>query len=118
MNLVKKPDWFSQRTPSGVVPVLEHGDGRIVYESLIISEYLDALYPENRLTPTDPFVKSQHQFLIEMNSRITDAFYSILRKREGGSDMDKALEFFENRLDNSFFGGRYFCFLTCKRNQL
>jgi glutathione S-transferase len=107
VNLVKKPDWFSQRTPTGVVPVLEHGDGRIVYESLIISEYLDALYPENRLTPTDPFVKSQHQFLIEMSSKITKAFYKLIKQRdiESISALNKALDYFESKLQDDFFGG-------------
>jgi glutathione S-transferase len=108
INLKKKPDWFSDRTPYvGAVPILEHEDGRIVYESLIICEYLDTIYPEHRLTPNDPFVKAEHQFLIEMNSRLTDAFYKILRTKTGANDLDDAFDFFEKKLSHTFFGGKY-----------
>jgi glutathione S-transferase len=108
VDLQKKPDWFTERTPYvGAVPVLEHGDGRIVYESLIICEYLDTVYPEHRLTPADPFVKAQHQYLIQMNSDITSAFYKLLRTKNADAckDLDNALSFFENNLKSVFFGG-------------
>ena len=39
-------------SPTGQVPVLDH-DGRIVWETLAILEYLDDLFPEMRLWPQD-----------------------------------------------------------------
>ena len=39
-------------SPTGQVPVLDH-DGRIVWETLAILEYLDELFPEKRLWPQD-----------------------------------------------------------------
>ena len=37
---------------------------RAIPESLVVSDYLDALYPENRLQPDDPYLKSKHQVLV------------------------------------------------------
>ena len=39
-------------SPTGQVPVLDH-DGRIVWETLAILEYLDDLFPEKRLWPQE-----------------------------------------------------------------
>ena len=44
---------FVKINPNGQVPVLVH-DGRIVLESTIINEYLDDVFPEMPLRPSDP----------------------------------------------------------------
>ena len=107
VHLKKKPEWFyPERTPVGAVPVLEHDDGRILYESLIICDYLDSIYPEHRLNPTDPFIKAKHQIMIETYSKVTSAFYKLMRKPEEAVDeMNSALEYFEKNLEGNFFGG-------------
>jgi glutathione S-transferase len=78
-----------------------------LYESLIICEYLDSIYPEHRLTPTDPFVKAKHQILIEVfSNNVTSAFYKIMRNEENANDeVNSSLEYFEKNLDGNFFGG-------------
>lgn len=43
---------FFEFSPTGKVPVLQH-DGRTVWESLAIMEYLAELYPDRELWPTD-----------------------------------------------------------------
>ncbi len=43
---------FFEFSPTGKVPVLQH-DGRTVWESLAIMEYLAELYPDQQLWPTD-----------------------------------------------------------------
>ena len=45
--------WFVKINPNGQVPVLVH-DGRSVVESTIINEYLDDVFPEVPLRPSDP----------------------------------------------------------------
>ena len=84
---------------------MEHDDGRILYESLIICDYLDSIYPEHRLNPTDPFIKAKHQIMIETFSNVTTAFYKLMRKDENAVDeMNSALEYFEKNLTGNFFG--------------
>jgi len=45
----KRPEYLALN-PSGLVPTLVHGD-RVIYESNVITEYLDAVFPEPRLYP-------------------------------------------------------------------
>ena len=35
INLKDKPEWFLELNPRGTVPVIEHPDGRVIYESAI-----------------------------------------------------------------------------------
>jgi glutathione S-transferase len=49
--------WYLNLNPSGVVPTLDH-DGRILYESNVIIEYLDEAFPEVPLRPADPFARA------------------------------------------------------------
>lgn len=51
----KRPETRAQieaHSPSGLVPVLKHGD-RVIWETLAIIEYLAELYPEAGLWPAD-----------------------------------------------------------------
>jgi glutathione S-transferase len=49
---------FLKVNPLGVVPALIH-DGRALHESGTICEYLEAVFPEPRLCPTDPYDLAQ-----------------------------------------------------------
>jgi glutathione S-transferase len=98
--------------PLGQVPCLQFDDGRAIPESLIVCEYLDSAYPENRLTPSDPYTKAQHQLLVEAFSKVITIFYKVYRgdSTAAPSLMD-ALEGFEKKLESKYFGGeRIACF--------
>ena len=43
----EKPEYL-KLNPNGLVPTLVHGD-HVIYESNVITEYLDAMFPEPRL---------------------------------------------------------------------
>jgi glutathione S-transferase len=53
----KRPEYLALN-PNGLVPTLEH-DGRILYESNVITEYLDDVFPEPPLYPRDPWARAQ-----------------------------------------------------------
>ncbi len=49
----KKPDYL-KLNPTGMVPTLVH-DGKALYESNVINEYIDAIFPNPPLVPKDPY---------------------------------------------------------------
>jgi len=49
----KRPEYLALN-PNGLVPTLVHGD-RVIFESNVITEYLDAAFPEPRLYSADPW---------------------------------------------------------------
>jgi glutathione S-transferase len=53
----KRPEYLALN-PNGVVPTLLHGE-RVIYESNVITEYLDDAFPEPRLYPADPWERAQ-----------------------------------------------------------
>jgi len=53
----KRPEYLALN-PNGVVPTLVHGD-RVIYESNVITEYLDDVFPTPRLYPSDPWRRAQ-----------------------------------------------------------
>lgn len=48
-----KAEWYLRINPNGQVPAIRIGE-RTLYESNVITEYLDAIFPEPRLYPDDP----------------------------------------------------------------
>jgi len=50
-------DWFKRINPNGQVPVIVH-DGKIINESTVINEYLDAVFDGPALRPEDDYGKA------------------------------------------------------------
>jgi glutathione S-transferase len=53
----KRPEYLALN-PNGIVPTLVHGD-RVIYESNVITEYLDDTFSGPRLYPSDPWLRAQ-----------------------------------------------------------
>src|SRR5215470_655257 len=56
----KRPE-FLKLNPYGKVPVLDD-DGKILFESCIINEYLDEKYPNPPFMPRDPYLRGAEGF--------------------------------------------------------
>jgi len=57
-RMEQKHPSYLKLNPNGVVPTLDH-DGKVIYESNVINEYLDAVFPSPRLYPEDPWLCAQ-----------------------------------------------------------
>jgi glutathione S-transferase len=86
IDLKHKPDWFLAISPMGKVPVLVV-DGKPVFESLVINELLEELYPEPRLLPAEPFARAEARAWILF---CNDALMTHSLKILIGSDAERA----------------------------
>lgn len=70
---MEKPEWLFEANPTGKVPCLQlvnKPDAPFLYESLLIAEYLDEEYPQNKLYPADPLQKVLEKLWIERFSPV------------------------------------------------
>ncbi|KAM4033019.1 glutathione S-transferase omega-1-like isoform 2-T2 [Anomaloglossus baeobatrachus] len=115
INLKNKPDWFFEKSPLGLVPSIEMSDGKIIYESPIVCDYLDEVFPKNKLTPADPYEKAQQKILLEHFSAVTTAVYKIVyANKEKRDTTEVKAQFFEKykkleealtKRNSPYFGG-------------
>jgi glutathione S-transferase len=57
LNPQELPDWFLEKSPTGKVPLLLVNQDTAVFESAVISEYVDEITPP-RLLPADPLQRA------------------------------------------------------------
>jgi len=69
IDLAKPPPWFSCVSPMGKVPVLIVNAHDVLFESAVISEYLNEI-TGGSLHPSDLLQKAQHRAWIEFASQI------------------------------------------------
>jgi glutathione S-transferase len=113
IDLRAKPDWFEQVSPYSKVPVLRHGEIR-VYESAIINEYLEEVFPEPALMPADAAGRARVRVWIDFdNVKFVPAFYKVLltddtaRRAELSQSITDALRFIETEALATGAGGPY-----------
>jgi glutathione S-transferase len=74
-----------KRNPLGLIPVLELDDGSFLPESSAIIEYLDALFPDPSLIPSDPLRRARMHVFDHYNDqaltpavrRLWDALFEV-----------------------------------------
>ena len=116
----KRPEHL-KRNPYGKIPVIDD-DGKILFESCIINEYLDEKYPNPPLMPKDPFLRGRGRILVDYALNYLHEPYWTLRgemiKKESERNaavMDekrrtlrKLLEYLEEALgDKPYFLGDF-----------
>jgi glutathione S-transferase len=73
----KRPE-FLKLNPYGKVPVITD-DGRVLFESCIINEYLDEKYRQPALMPEDPYLRGRGRVLVDYGLNYTHEPYWALR---------------------------------------
>jgi glutathione S-transferase len=103
IDLNHKPDDFLALSPHGKVPVLIYGDDRI-WESAIINEYLEEMFPAPALMPQEPGLRAFVRIWVDFaNTRFTTAFYKLLlaqtseAQADWRDEMSRHLRFIEQR---------------------
>ncbi len=102
IDLQNKPEGFTDISPYGKVPAIAHNHHR-VWESAVINEYLNEVFPNPPLLPSSPIAKAQARIWIDFaNTRFVPAFSALLRSPDiqqqeaAKQELYKHLEFIEN----------------------
>lgn len=81
IDLQNKPRGYSEISLYGKVPAIEH-EGRRIWESAIINEYLEEVFPTPPLLPRDPGQRALARIWIDYaNTRFVPAFTQLLRPK-------------------------------------
>ena len=51
--------------------MVEHPDGWLVFESVVVCQYLDDIFPQHRLTPADPYKKARDRPLVDICDKVS-----------------------------------------------
>ena len=69
VDLKEKPEWLFEKNPDAKVPTIETTQGSL-YESLLVSDYLDEVYPNRPLYSKDAFKKTLDRIWIEQIPKV------------------------------------------------
>lgn len=113
VNLTHKPEWLREKNPLGKVPCIELAGGETLYESLIIADYLDDVYPQNKLYPKDPLARAKDKQLISRFNDVINIMFKCYTNTSADRDVFNEvlteLEVFERELTlrkTPFFHGK------------
>jgi glutathione S-transferase len=105
IDLGDKPDWFLEISPRGKVPVLVVDDEPI-FESNVINELLEELYPEPPMFPEDPVERANARSWIVYNNDVLMSEAATLwfaddeeRIEEARHNLDEAFDKVERQLE-------------------
>jgi len=103
-------DWYLKLNPNGVVPTLIH-DGRPVFESSAIMEYLEDVFPEPALRPADAYGRARMRSWLGFVDQVTTPagrypsfqFGGLLLKFQSMSDAEFAEKAAKRPLKSAFY---------------
>ena len=76
VDLANKPDWFIQDSPLGKAPII-YGNGRPLFESIAICEYLEEIFTDKKLHPSDPYQKAWNRGWMEFCNGLISAIFAL-----------------------------------------
>lgn len=112
IDLAQKPDWFTEISPLGKVPLLlvkQREDRHVIFESAVILEYLDDTVAP-KLHPDDPLERARHRAWIEFGSSILvviSHFYNALNRNALDACAQELRGMF-SRVENELGDGPWF----------
>ena len=98
-----KPERFLKVSAYGKVPAIVH-DGVEIYESAIINEYLEEVFPEPRLMPEDPGLRAQARIWIDYcDDHFLDDYYKAIRNTdpESAAELKQKVETHLRRIEGA-----------------
>ena len=102
LNLAKKdqkrPE-FLQLNPYGKVPVI-NDNGRVLFESCIINEYLDEQYPDHPLMPKEPYLRARGRILVDYALNYMHEPYWALRGEMMKKEADRDVSIVQEKRQN------------------
>lgn len=82
IDLDHKPEWFTQVSPYGKVPLLKH-QNHYLYESSVINEYLEEVFTDTSFFAHDPLIRASMRIWITYcNSEFVPVYYKLLLSQE------------------------------------
>jgi glutathione S-transferase len=119
VDVSAKPDWFLALSPTGKVPVLKvhqpNGEDAILFESVVICEYLNETQGGAAMYPDDALLRARHRAWIEFATQtFTEGWQFLHAKDIATADAKRAA--FRDRLskieaelgDGPYFAGADF----------
>ena len=123
VDLANKPDWFIQDSPLGKAPII-YGNGRPLFESIAICEYLEEAFPDIQLHSKDVYTRAWHRGWMEFSNGLISSIFGIAFATDQKT-LDEKLDEARKKIKNlekyltaePFFGGGHFslidvCFAT------
>lgn len=92
INLKQKPEWIFEKNPMGKVPTIELNSQDVLYESLVVSDYLDEAHPNRPLQSSDPFRKALDRIMVENFGKIISGFYKLLGSQGNAEELKTNFE--------------------------
>ena len=74
---------YLEINPNGFVPTLAHGE-RVIYESNVITEYLEDVFPETPLYPSDPWELAQVKMWQSAEAAMAKDYRTLMYQRVMG----------------------------------
>jgi len=114
IDLSAKPDWFLALSPTGKVPLLKmrqaNAEDPILFESVVICEYLNETQGGAPMYPVDAVPRAQHRAWIEFATQTFAEGWQFLHARDSATADAKRVAFRDRlgKLESELGTGPYF----------
>lgn len=102
VDLSNKPDWFLELSPTGKVPTLEvttdDGETVVLFESLVINEYLEEAAGGHDMYPRDPLHRARARAWTEYSTALLEDCFKLTAAADEET-LAAALERVRGKLD-------------------